>query len=109
MRFNLDGLEVFFPFEYMYREQYLYMRGLKQALDAVGPLLMPGAVVIFDDLVNFRGFRNRRSELRALLEWLQSGTAPRLAPLAFGGPEVILDADFDLQFWQQSAAFLVLP
>ena len=93
---------------YLHVDCDLYV-GAKQALDAVGPLLMPGAVVIFDDLVNFRGFRNRRSELRALLEWLQSGTAPRLAPLAFGGPEVILDADFDLQFWQQSAAFLVLP
>ena len=34
MRFMLDGLTVFFPFEYMYPEQYKYMRGLKQALDA---------------------------------------------------------------------------
>ena len=34
MRFNLDGLDLFFPFEYMYREQFQYMRGLKEALDA---------------------------------------------------------------------------
>jgi len=34
MRFVMDGLTVFFPFEYMYPEQYKYMRALKQALDA---------------------------------------------------------------------------
>jgi len=32
----LDGLEVFFPYNKMYREQYAYMKSLKQTLDAKG-------------------------------------------------------------------------
>lgn len=40
MRFNLDGLEVFFPYERMYLEQYQYMRAIKQALDAEGHALL---------------------------------------------------------------------
>ena len=36
MRFNLDGIELFFPYDYMYPEQYTYMLELKRALDAKG-------------------------------------------------------------------------
>lgn len=36
MRFDLEGLEVFFPYDRMYLEQYQYMRSLKQILDAGG-------------------------------------------------------------------------
>jgi DNA excision repair protein ERCC-2 len=36
MKFDLDGLEVFFPYDRMYVEQYQYMRSLKQILDAGG-------------------------------------------------------------------------
>ena len=36
MRFLLDGLTVYFPYEYIYPEQYQYMRELKEALDAKG-------------------------------------------------------------------------
>lgn len=36
MRFDLDGLEVFFPYDRMYLEQHQYMRSLKQILDAGG-------------------------------------------------------------------------
>lgn len=32
----LDGLEVFFPYDYVYTEQYQYMLELKRALDAKG-------------------------------------------------------------------------
>lgn len=34
MRFDLDGLDVFFPYDYMYPEQYNYMLELKRTLDA---------------------------------------------------------------------------
>jgi hypothetical protein len=34
MRFDLDGLDVFFPYDRMYEEQYNYMLELKRALDA---------------------------------------------------------------------------
>ena len=36
MRFVLDGLTVFFPYDYLYPEQYEYMKELKRALDAKG-------------------------------------------------------------------------
>ena len=40
MKFNLDGLDVYFPFDRIYLEQYQYMRSLKQALDAGGHCLL---------------------------------------------------------------------
>ena len=40
MKFNIDGLEVFFPYDYMYREQYEYMLNLKKAIDARGHALL---------------------------------------------------------------------
>jgi hypothetical protein len=33
-RFNLEGLTVYFPYEYLYPEQYNYMLEVKRALDA---------------------------------------------------------------------------
>ena len=33
-RFWLDGIEVYFPYQYVYPEQYSYMLSLKKALDA---------------------------------------------------------------------------
>ena len=40
MKFNLDGLDVFFPYDYMYREQHEYMLNLKKAIDARGHALL---------------------------------------------------------------------
>jgi DNA excision repair protein ERCC-2 len=40
MRFTLDGLEVFFPYDYLYKEQYDYMLHLKKALDERGHFLL---------------------------------------------------------------------
>lgn len=40
MRFELDGLEVFFPYDRIYLEQHQYMRALKQSLDAGGHCLL---------------------------------------------------------------------
>ncbi|ESO12701.1 hypothetical protein HELRODRAFT_105484 [Helobdella robusta] len=36
MKLNIDGLTVYFPYEYIYPEQYLYMLELKKAIDAQG-------------------------------------------------------------------------
>ncbi|OWA52467.1 TFIIH basal transcription factor complex helicase XPD subunit [Hypsibius exemplaris] len=36
MRLNIEGLEVLFPYDYIYPEQYSYMVELKRALDARG-------------------------------------------------------------------------
>jgi len=40
MRFMLEGLEVFFPYDYIYPEQYRYMLELKRSLDAKGHSLI---------------------------------------------------------------------
>lgn len=40
MRFDLDGLDVFFPYDRIYLEQHRYMRALKQSLDAGGHCLL---------------------------------------------------------------------
>lgn len=40
MKFDLDGLEVFFPYDRIYLEQHQYMRALKQSLDAGGHCLL---------------------------------------------------------------------
>ncbi len=34
MRFTIDQLEVYFPYDYIYPEQYEYMVEIKRALDA---------------------------------------------------------------------------
>lgn len=36
MKFDLEGLTVYFPYEYIYPEQYRYMLELKRGLDAKG-------------------------------------------------------------------------
>ena len=40
MKFNLEDITVFFPYEYIYPEQYRYMLELKRALDAKGHCLL---------------------------------------------------------------------
>ena len=40
MKFILDGLPVYFPYEFLYPEQYQYMLELKRALDARGHCLL---------------------------------------------------------------------
>ena len=40
MRFQLDGLTVFWPYDFVYREQHEYMLELKRALDARGDALL---------------------------------------------------------------------
>lgn len=40
MKFILDGLTVYFPYEFIYPEQYRYMLELKRSLDAHGHCLI---------------------------------------------------------------------
>lgn len=40
MRFDLDGLDLFFPYDYLYKEQYEYMLQLKRAIDQKGHALL---------------------------------------------------------------------
>ncbi|KIH43957.1 hypothetical protein ANCDUO_26030, partial [Ancylostoma duodenale] len=39
-RIDVDGLEVYFPYDYVYPEQVLYMQEVKKALDAQGHCLL---------------------------------------------------------------------
>jgi len=54
MRFKLEGLTVYFPYEYIYPEQYQYMVELKHALDAKGHCLLEVRWLLLLKL----GFRN---------------------------------------------------
>ena len=40
MRFFIENLDVFFPYDYVYKEQYDYMLNLKRAIDARGHALL---------------------------------------------------------------------
>ena len=40
MKFEIDGVIVYFPYDYMYPEQYEYMRYLKKSLDVQGHCLL---------------------------------------------------------------------
>ncbi len=40
MKINIDGLDVYFPFDYCYPEQFAYMLDLKKAIDAKGHALL---------------------------------------------------------------------
>ena len=46
MKFILEGLTVYFPYDYIYPEQYQYMRELKHALDAKGHCLLEVSRVV---------------------------------------------------------------
>jgi DNA excision repair protein ERCC-2 len=40
MKFQLDDLTVYFPYDYVYPEQYAYMRDLKKSIDAKGHCIL---------------------------------------------------------------------
>ena len=40
MKLNVDGLLVYFPYDYIYPEQFSYMLELKRSLDARGHCLL---------------------------------------------------------------------
>jgi hypothetical protein len=46
MKFMLEGLTVYFPYEYIYPEQYRYMLELKRSLDAGGHCLLEVGVAV---------------------------------------------------------------
>ena len=52
MKLNVDGLLVYFPYDYIYPEQFSYMLELKKALDAKGHSLleMPSGDIRFENL-----------------------------------------------------------
>ena len=45
-QFQLEGLTVYFPYEYIYPEQYRYMLELKRTLDAKGHCLLEASDLI---------------------------------------------------------------
>lgn len=49
MKFKIDDLTIYFPYDYIYPEQYSYMRELKMTLDGAGHgvLEMPSGTGIY--------------------------------------------------------------
>jgi len=57
------------PVSLVHVDSDLYSSALT-VLNLVGPRLRPGSIIIFDELVNYAGFRD--GEVRALYDWLES-------------------------------------
>lgn len=57
------------PVSFVHVDSDLYSSAIT-ALSAVTPRLVSGAVIVFDELINYPGFRD--GEIRALYEWLHS-------------------------------------
>jgi len=103
MRFDLDGLDVFFPYDRIYLEQHQYMRALKQSLDAGGHCLleMPtgtGKTVCLLSLITSYQFANPSAgklvyctrtvpEMTAVMEELGTVLAYRAEQLALAGED----------------------
>lgn len=61
----------------------------RTVLDAVGPRLVPGSIVVFDDLLGYPGYESH--ELRAWSEWADdTGTPWHLLGAALLGREVVI-------------------
>eukprot|EP00929_Paragymnodinium_shiwhaense_P060248 TRINITY_DN30110_c0_g1_i1.p1 TRINITY_DN30110_c0_g1~~TRINITY_DN30110_c0_g1_i1.p1 ORF type:complete len:212 (+),score=21.60 TRINITY_DN30110_c0_g1_i1:327-962(+) len=68
-------------------------------LPELSPRLIPGAIVVFDELINYVGYRE--GEMRALHEWLQSAGFRKagltgVEIIGYPGPRVLL-TDEDLE------------
>lgn len=103
MRFDLDGLDVFFPYDRLYLEQHQYMRALKQSLDAGGHCLleMPtgtGKTVCLLSLITSYQFANPSAgklvyctrtvpEMTSVMEELGTVLAYRAEQLALSGED----------------------
>lgn len=119
MRFDLDGLDVFFPYDRLYLEQHQYMRALKQSLDAGGHCLleMPtgtGKTVCLLSLITSYQFANPSAgklvyctrtvpEMTAVMEELATVLAYRAEQLALAEEEN-RTADQDMEDMEEGAA-----
>lgn len=63
---------------YMHIDCDLYA-GASQALLMNAPRMQPGMILVFDDLINYKGYRE--NEIKALWEWL-AATGFGLRPVA---------------------------
>jgi DNA excision repair protein ERCC-2 len=113
MRFDLDGLDVFFPYDRIYLEQHQYMRALKQSLDAGGHCLleMPtgtGKTVCLLSLITSYQFANPSAgklvyctrtvpEMAAVMEELGIVLAYRAEQLALAEEEINATGDHDME------------
>lgn len=61
-RLNVDGLLVYFPYDYIYPEQFSYMLELKRTLDAkVGVAPLPARPGLRPEVAGRLDFRNLRA------------------------------------------------
>eukprot|EP00884_Botryococcus_braunii_P009238 jgi/Botrbrau1/18315/Bobra.0179s0043.1 len=98
---------------YMHVDCDLYT-GASQSLLMNAPRMRPGMVLVFDELINYKGYRNH--EMKALWEWL-AVTGLHVHALAVMAPSkpiangeaMVLNPPDDLGWLSQSVAFLVVP
>ncbi|KAK9807783.1 hypothetical protein WJX72_009345 [[Myrmecia] bisecta] len=89
-------------------------RSTRDVLTHLSPLIKPGAVLVFDELVNYQYYR--KHEIRAFWEWMVA-SGSRVKAIGLCGPmprvsygvELLPGPGFEVPATMQSAGFLVLP
>jgi Rad3-related DNA helicase len=56
MKFQIDDLTIYFPYDYIYPEQYRYMEELKKTLDAKGHGVLGRFYFYFHTFIYFKCF-----------------------------------------------------
>ena len=68
MKFQIEGLTVYFPYDYIYPEQYQYMRELKHALDAKGHCLLEVTCQAFSEKLNlYTSMRTSHTSMKVIV------------------------------------------
>jgi len=89
--------------------------GARDALGLLSPLIRPGTVLVFDDLINYASYKEH--EVKALWEWLASTglhvrvvgvKGPLSGPAGAGGAAMELEPMTRHPHHQQSVAFVVV-
>ena len=99
------------PMSFLHIDCDLYA-GAHDALTLLAHKVVPGTVILFDELVNYKLYRLH--EVKALFEWLQVSGA-KIAPIAISGPiqgtTHAMDINMEVKTHEkpnQAAAFLVM-
>lgn len=99
------------PLTYLHIDCDLYA-GAHDAFTFLSHKIIPGTVIVFDELVNYKLYREH--EVKAFWEWLQVSGA-KVATIGVKGPIDGYGFGMELEvsvkehpWWAQSAAFLVV-
>merc|ERR1712087_704292 len=83
------------PVSFIHVDSDLYSSAIS-VLQLLTPRIQPGAVLVFDELINYPGFRE--GEMRALYEWLESpkfrdSGLVGVQVVGYRGPHLLVDDD----------------